>query len=111
MVIDFNKRMTSDEESDRGMVKTFVYKWMCFLKLREYERIGTPLEFKMLKEQEFKANVFDIIKKTDVCPKCGEKTLVSTYIPNDDNNTRFGCKIFGVICTNCCYEYYDNHDE
>lgn len=48
--MDFTKRLTSDELSSRGRIKTFTQKWLCFEKLKMYEQIGTVEEFKQLKE-------------------------------------------------------------
>lgn len=41
-----------------------------------------------------------------LCPDCGGK-LYDTYEINDDVNPDGDPKVYGVICSNCCYENYD----
>ena len=112
---DINKRFTSDEDSERGRPKTHTHKWECFKKLRMYEQIGTVDEFKELKSKNITnelSNKFTVTKSdinSDLCPMCGSE-LEDTMIPNDYNDERFGCQIFGVICSNCGFEHYDNED-
>jgi len=54
--MDFEKRLTSDELSSRGRIKTFTHKWICFEKLRMYEHIGTPNELMALKERDMNSS-------------------------------------------------------
>lgn len=58
--MEFTKRLTSDELSSRGRIKTFAHKWQCFEKLKMYEQIGTIEEFKQLKELADANNMIDI---------------------------------------------------
>lgn len=67
-----------------------------------------------------KVKIKKIVKKvkdninSDICSNCGEKTLTWTMKPNgeygEDNDDRFGCQIFGEICTNCGYEHYEDEE-
>lgn len=58
--MDFTKRLTSDELSSKGRIKTFTHKWLCFEKLKMYEQIGTVEEFKQLKELADANGVTDV---------------------------------------------------
>lgn len=45
--------------------------------------------------------------KEDICPICNQDTLEDTYTIKHNLQVGEEPRIFGVICSNCCYEEYD----
>ena len=49
----------------------------------------------------------------ETCPACGAMLHWTYKIDQDFYETHESGdpRIYGVICTNCCYEHYDDEDE